>query len=90
MYWTQVLVVKSLDTPLYNCFSSPRGKWVHVRAELFLLIDLAWCATYLAVQAVNSFQGNEINGPVTRSIYIHMPQCQNCQVPVLQKRSLLV
>ena len=26
-----------------NCFSSPRGKWVPVRADMVL--DLIWCAT---------------------------------------------
>ena len=25
----------------YNCFSPPRGKWVPVRAEMVLVIDLA-------------------------------------------------
>ncbi len=35
---------------IYNCFSSPRGKWVPVRTEMVLVIDLAWCATYLAAQ----------------------------------------
>ncbi len=32
-----------LDQDTFSCFSSPRGKWVSVRAEMVLVIDLAWC-----------------------------------------------
>ncbi len=50
-----VMTLVSLSKPLYyNCFSSPRGKWVPARAEMVLVIDLAECATYLATQAVYS------------------------------------
>ena len=41
---TPVYLSKTLP---YNCFSPPRGKWVPVRAEMVLVIDLASCATYL-------------------------------------------
>ena len=35
-----------LSKTLLNCFSSTRGKfWIPVRAEVVLVIDLAWCAT---------------------------------------------
>ncbi len=62
----------------YNYFSSPRSKWVPVRAEMVLVIDLAWCATYMAAQAVysqGSWDGlqNEINGPVTRGNNVGEP-----------------
>ena len=42
--WVQIPVVTlvSLSKALnYNCFSPPRGKWVPVRAEMVLVIDLA-------------------------------------------------
>ena len=38
---------KHSKTLSYICFSSPLGKWVPVRAEMVLLTDLAWCATYV-------------------------------------------
>ena len=36
-----VTLVSPSKTLNYNCFSSLRGKWVHVRAEMVLVIDLA-------------------------------------------------
>ena len=32
----------------YICFASPSCKWVYVRAEMDLVIDLAWCACLAA------------------------------------------
>ena len=37
-----VMTLVSLSKTLnYNCFSPPRGKWIPVRAEMVLVIDLA-------------------------------------------------
>ncbi len=73
MMWVRILVmllVSLSKTFTYNCFSSPRGKRVPVRAEMVLVIDSAWCATFLAAQAVysqGSWDGsrNETIGTVT-------------------------
>ncbi len=78
VHQTQVLVGSNpgydtcvLEQDTYRCISSPRSKWVPVRAEMVLVIDLVWCSTYLAAQAVyspGSWEGlrNNVNGPVTR------------------------
>ncbi len=52
--WVQIpaMTLVSLSNTLNcNCFFKPKGKLVPVRAEMVLVIDLAWWATYLAGQA---------------------------------------
>ena len=42
------------NTLTFNWFSSPTGKWIHVRAEMVLVIDFYRWVTYLAAPAVYS------------------------------------
>ncbi len=58
--WVQISVMTLVflsNTLYYNCFSSPRSKWVPVSAEMVLVIVLAWCAKLLGAQVVY-YQGS--------------------------------
>ncbi len=53
--WVRIPIMTLLflsKTLNYKLLQSPSGKWVPVRAEMVLVIDLAWRAAYLAAQAL--------------------------------------
>ena len=52
---TLVSLSKTLN---YNCFSPPRGKWVPVRAEMVIVLDLVAQVNYAhAVYSPGSWDG---------------------------------
>ena len=55
----------------YNCFSSPRGKWVPARVEVYIAYEKAFGALWLPM--LYTAQGAEIDlrdaiGPMTRAV----------------------